>query len=72
MDDHPGVDHLVELIPGCFDYGGMAMTEVGHRGAAGEVGPPVSVGVRYPDPVGRFGVDFGVEGNYWCEDVVVT
>jgi hypothetical protein len=50
----------------------VTVTEVGDRGSAREVGPTVSVGVPYPEPVSRFGVDLGVESDYWGEDIVVT
>jgi hypothetical protein len=52
--------------------GRMVVTQVGDGGAAGEVGPPVSLGIGYPDALGAGGDDIGVEGDDGGDDLIVT
>jgi len=50
----------------------VTMTQIGDRGAAGEVGPPIAVRVGDPQSVGGYCVDFCVEPDHRGKNGVVT
>ena len=64
-EDASRVGHPPHLLHGGCDHLGVVVSQVGHRGAAGEIGPPVAFVVVNPEAFGAFDHDVGVEGENW-------
>ncbi len=66
------MEEPIDLGVGRGDHRRMVVSQVGDGRPAGEVGILAAIGGVDPDSLGAFGDDFGVEGDYGRDDVLMT
>ena len=71
-EDAPRVSHPPHLLHGGCGHVRVVVSEVGHRGPAGEIGPPVSGTVVDPEACGALDHDVGVKAENRSHGRVMT